>query len=73
MCYTQIGGLLLATIITKILVPVLYAIFVLDLKILKWEEKRPAGMDELPPDGGRGDGALIAPAATQPTAPAPTV
>jgi multidrug efflux pump subunit AcrB len=64
MCYTQIGGLLLATIITKILVPVLYAIFVLDLKILKWEEKRPAGMDGLPPDG-KGDGALLAPVAAQ--------
>jgi multidrug efflux pump subunit AcrB len=71
MCYTQIGGLLLATIITKILVPVLYAIFVQDLKILKWEEKRPAGMEELPPDG-RGDGAAIPAAAAQKTAPAPT-
>jgi hypothetical protein len=66
MCYTQMGGLLLATIITKILVPVLYAIFVLDLKILKWEEKRPADMDELPPDGGRDDGAVVAPAASLP-------
>jgi hypothetical protein len=43
MCYTQIGGLLLATIITKVLVPVLYAIFVLDLKILKWGRKAPGG------------------------------
>ncbi|MCI0349921.1 MAG: efflux RND transporter permease subunit [Acidobacteriales bacterium] len=43
LCYTQIGGLAVATFITLLLVPVLYAIFVLDLKILKWEikEKQP--------------------------------
>ena len=39
LCYTQIGGLCVATFITLILVPVLYAIFVMDLKILKWETK----------------------------------
>lgn len=37
LCYAQIGGLLIATIITKLQVPVMYAIFVDDLKILKWE------------------------------------
>jgi multidrug efflux pump subunit AcrB len=37
--YAQIGGLLLATVVTKLQVPVMYAIFVLDLKILKWETK----------------------------------
>lgn len=30
---------ILRTIITLLLVPVLYAIFVLDLKMVKWEEK----------------------------------
>ena len=39
LCYTQIGGLAVATFITLLLVPVLYAIFVLDLKILKWDTK----------------------------------
>jgi len=39
LCYTQIGGLCVATFITLLLVPVLYAIFVLDLKILRWEAK----------------------------------
>jgi Cu/Ag efflux pump CusA len=39
LCYTQIGGLAVATFITLLLVPVLYSIFVLDLKILKWETK----------------------------------
>lgn len=37
LCYTQIGGLTVATFVTLILVPVLYAIFVLDLKVLRWE------------------------------------
>ncbi len=37
MCYAQIGGLSVATFITLLLVPVIYAIFVLDLKLVKWE------------------------------------
>ncbi|HEU5249662.1 MAG TPA: efflux RND transporter permease subunit [Thermoanaerobaculia bacterium] len=37
MCYAQIGGLTAATFITLLLVPVLYAIFVKDLKLVKWE------------------------------------
>ena len=36
MCYAQIGGLIAATFITLLLVPVIYSIFVLDLKIVKW-------------------------------------
>jgi multidrug efflux pump subunit AcrB len=39
LCYAQIGGLLLATVITKLQIPVMYAIFVLDFKILKWDTK----------------------------------
>src|SRR5262249_61170537 len=38
LCYAQIGGLSLATFVTLLLVPVLYATFVLDLKIVRWEE-----------------------------------
>jgi multidrug efflux pump subunit AcrB len=37
LCYAQIGGLLLANYVTKLLVPALYAIAVLDLKLIKWE------------------------------------
>jgi multidrug efflux pump subunit AcrB len=37
LCYAQIGGLAVATFITLLLVPVFYAIFVLDLKLIKWE------------------------------------
>ncbi|HYC30863.1 MAG TPA: efflux RND transporter permease subunit [Gemmatimonadales bacterium] len=36
LCYTQIGGLAVATVITLLLVPVFYSIAVLDLKIVKW-------------------------------------
>jgi multidrug efflux pump subunit AcrB len=39
MCYAQIGGLTAAMFVTLIVVPVLYAIFVLDLKLVKWEER----------------------------------
>ena len=39
LCYAQIGGLTIATFITLLLVPVMYSIFVLDLKLIKWEEK----------------------------------
>jgi len=38
LCYAQIGGLLFATFVTLILVPVFYAVFVLDLKIVKWQQ-----------------------------------
>ena len=41
LCYAQIGGLAVATFITLLLVPVLYSIFVLDLKIIRWETKEP--------------------------------
>jgi multidrug efflux pump subunit AcrB len=37
MCYAQMGGMVCATFITLLLVPVIYSIFVLDLKIIKWE------------------------------------
>jgi multidrug efflux pump subunit AcrB len=36
LCYAQIGGLTFATFVTLLLVPVLYATCVLDLKIVKW-------------------------------------
>ncbi len=42
LCYAQIGGLAVATFITLLLVPVFYAIFVLDLKWIKWDAKEEA-------------------------------
>jgi len=38
LCYAQIGGLTLATVVTLIIVPVFYAIFVFDIKVIRWEE-----------------------------------
>jgi multidrug efflux pump subunit AcrB len=40
LCYAQIGGLVIANYITKLLVPALYAICVLDLKIVRWETEK---------------------------------
>ena len=40
LCYAQIGGLAVATLITLLLVPVLYSLAVFDLKIIRWEERR---------------------------------
>ena len=37
MTYAQIGGLSVTVFVVLLLVPVLYAIFVLDLKAVKWE------------------------------------
>tara|TARA_R100000005_G_scaffold95642_1_gene78002 strand:+ start:12911 stop:16543 length:3633 start_codon:yes stop_codon:yes gene_type:complete len=39
LCYAQIGGLTIATFTTLLLVPVIYSIFVLDLKAVKWEDR----------------------------------
>ena len=36
LCYAQIGGLTLATAVTLFLVPVFYAVFVFDLKVVPW-------------------------------------
>src|SRR5262245_47683897 len=36
LCYAQIGGLTLATAVTLLLVPVFYAVFVFDLKVVAW-------------------------------------
>jgi multidrug efflux pump subunit AcrB len=35
LCYAQAGGLTVATFVTLLMVPVLYAIAVLDLKVVK--------------------------------------
>jgi multidrug efflux pump subunit AcrB len=40
LCYAQIGGLTIATFVTLLLVPVIYSIFVLDLKWIQWERPK---------------------------------
>jgi multidrug efflux pump len=54
LCYAQIGGLTVATVITLLLVPVLYAVFVRDLKLVSWEPTV---------ERSRGDGTLGLPSA----------
>ena len=46
LCYAQIGGLAVAAFTTLLLVPVLYSIFVLDLKIIRWETKQSPAQTE---------------------------
>ncbi|MBV8807391.1 MAG: efflux RND transporter permease subunit [Acidobacteriaceae bacterium] len=61
LCYAQIGGLAAATFITLLLVPVIYSICVLDLKIVEWQpstEQIPdfslqATMQDTVPQGSR--------------------
>lgn len=60
LCYAQIGGLTIATVITLLIVPVIYAIFVLDLKIVKWT-REPA--EASPADSHADSHATTAPAA----------
>ena len=58
LCYAQIGGLTIATFVTLGLVPILYSIFVLDLKWVRWE--RAVGRDNVvvsPDEQQRLDGA----------------
>jgi multidrug efflux pump subunit AcrB len=38
LCYAQVGGLSFATVVTLLLVPVIYTIFIRDLKWIRWEK-----------------------------------
>jgi len=38
LCYAQIGGLSFATVVTLLLVPVIYTIFIRDLRWIRWEK-----------------------------------
>jgi multidrug efflux pump subunit AcrB len=40
LCYAQIGGLTAATVVTLVLVPVIYTVFVEDLKWVAWQGRR---------------------------------
>jgi multidrug efflux pump subunit AcrB len=60
LCYAQIGGLTAATFITLLLVPVFYAICVLDLKIVTWEKSSPTEDASDPTQSGV-DGELAPP------------
>jgi multidrug efflux pump subunit AcrB len=47
MCYAQIGGLAVATFVTLGLVPVIYSIFVLDLKLVTWDRPHTTEVEPL--------------------------
>ncbi|MFZ2958531.1 MAG: efflux RND transporter permease subunit [Candidatus Ozemobacteraceae bacterium] len=49
LCYAQIGGLGVATLVTLVLVPVLYSIFVMDLGLISWS------VDAHESDGGHAE------------------
>jgi hypothetical protein len=52
MCYVQIAGMLVATLVTLVLVPVLYVIFVEDLHLVRWDrEPEPDGTGPSAPEG----------------------
>jgi multidrug efflux pump subunit AcrB len=40
LCWVQIGGLSFATVVTLIIVPILYSVFVLDLRLIAWGAHR---------------------------------
>ena len=49
LCYVQIVGLLIATLVTKVVVPVLYVLFVEDFKLISWERTCEARHMTAPP------------------------
>lgn len=53
MCYVQIAGLLVAMVVTLLLVPVLYVIFVEDLRLIRWGKTGLSGMEEKVPAQGK--------------------
>ena len=50
LCYVQIMGLLIATLVTKVVVPVFYVLFVEDFKLIKWNEPGEAVHEGPPPE-----------------------
>jgi multidrug efflux pump subunit AcrB len=56
LCYAQIGGLSFATVVTLVLVPVLYTIVIQDLKLIRWD--RPRADEDVPASPAPGHGAL---------------
>ncbi|MBV6432967.1 MAG: Multidrug resistance protein MdtB [Bryobacteraceae bacterium] len=49
LCYAQIVGLTVSTLVTLVLVPVVYAIFVLDLAWVKWERPHTTELSTVAP------------------------
>jgi multidrug efflux pump subunit AcrB len=56
LCFAQIGGLSVATLVTLLLVPVLYFVFVRDLRVVQWERDVPVDKQNTPGEATRKDG-----------------
>ena len=59
MCYVQIAGMLVATLVTLVIVPVLYVVFVEDLHLVRWDTDTAAPI-EGHPCSLEGAGAILA-------------
>ena len=64
LCYVQIAGLLIATLVTKVVVPVLYVIFVEDLKLIPWAAPGEHRVEGPPPGYAHADAGHHQPAPT---------
>ena len=60
LCCVQIIGLLVATLVTKVVVPVLYVLFVEDFKLIKWAAPGEHAIEGPPPEYQPGGSALAA-------------
>jgi multidrug efflux pump len=58
MCYVQIVGMLVATVVTLVLVPVLYVIFVEDLRLVRWVQE---SHQTQPPESAKPSSTTVAP------------
>jgi multidrug efflux pump len=67
--YAQMGGLTIATFVTLLMVPVLYAIFVLDLRLVRWERGSASDVHRLEDRIQRSDEITSRPRATAPRRP----
>ncbi len=54
LCYVQIAGLLVATLVTKVIVPVLYVMFVEDFKLISWHAPGEHDVEGPPPGYSKG-------------------
>ena len=61
LCYAQIGGLTVATGITLVLVPLIYTVFVRDLRIIRWRREEVAASEPVASMPGASGGSGVGP------------
>ena len=69
MCYVQIAGMLVATLVTLVIVPVLYVIFVEDLHLVRWKTDSVSHQEH---GSGAAEPGAAAPPETKPSPVPPT-